>query len=199
MKANETRRNAWFAGLLLGFLAAPGFAETEAVVSDEPLMPESRHENIGELVTQFIQKSHYLHIPVDDDLSSLVMDRYIEALDRNRVYMLASDIEFFEKHRHHLDDVVRSAPLDPVFDMFSIYRTRVRERFEYSLTLLETEPDLTIDEEYQYDRSEAPWATTSEELDEIWRQRVKNDVLNLALNEKSWEKDEKATRSQTPA
>jgi carboxyl-terminal processing protease len=187
LKANETRRNAWFAGLLLGFLAAPGFAETEAVVSDEPLMPESRHENIGELVTQFIQKSHYLHIPVDDDLSSLVMDRYIEALDRNRVYMLASDIEFFEKHRHHLDDVVRSAPLDPVFDMFSIYRTRVRERFEYSLTLLETEPDLTIDEEYQYDRSEAPWATTSEELDEIWRQRVKNDVLNLALNEKSWE------------
>jgi carboxyl-terminal processing protease len=187
LKANETRRNAWFAGLLLGFLAAPGFAATEAVVSDEPLMPESRHENIGELVTQFIEKSHYRHVPVDDDLSSLVFDRYLEAADRNRIYMLASDIEFAEQYRYRLDDMVRSAPLNPVFDMFEVYRTRVRERFEYALTLLETEPDLTIDEEYQFDRSEAPWATSTEELDEIWRKRVKNDVLNLALAEKPWE------------
>lgn len=187
MKALETRRNAWLASLLLGFLAAPAFADAEAVVSDEPLLPESRHENIGELVAQFIQKSHYLHVAVDDDLSSQVMDRYIEALDRNRMYMLASDIEFFEVHRHHLDDVVRNQPLDPVFDMFSIYRTRVRERFEYSLTLLETEPELTVDEDYLFDRSEAPWATSSEELDEIWRKRVKNDVLNLALTDKPWE------------
>jgi carboxyl-terminal processing protease len=187
LNANETRRNAWFAGLLLGFLAAPGFTATEAVVSDEPLMPESRHENIGELITQFIEKSHYLRVPVDDDLSSLVFDRYLEAADRNRMYMLASDIEFAEKYRYSLDDMVRSEPLDPVFEMFSVYRTRVRERFEYALTLLETEPDLTVDEHYEFDRSETPWATTTEELDEIWRKRVKNDVLNLALADKPWE------------
>jgi len=115
------------------------------------------------------------------------MDRYIEALDRNRMYLLASDVEYFEKFRHQLDDVVRSQPLDPVFDMFSIYRTRVRERFEFALQQLENEPDLLIDEEYQFDRAEAPWATTTDELDELWRKRVKNDVLNLALTDKPWE------------
>ena len=151
------------------------------------MAPESRHEDIGQLITQFVQKSHYLHIAVDDDLSSRVMDRYIESIDRNRVYLLASDIEFFEQYRHQLDDIVRNEPLDPVFDMFSIYRTRVRERFQFALTLLEEQPDLTVDEEYQFDRSETPWAKTSAELDDIWRMRVKNDVLNLALADKPWE------------
>ena len=187
MKAVENRRIHWLAGLAAALLASQSVASTPKVHVDEALAPESRHEDIGQLVTQFVQKSHYLHIAVDDDLSSRVMDRYIESIDRNHVYLLASDIEFFEQYRHQLDDIVRNKPLDPVFDMFSIYRTRVRERFQFALTLLEEQPDLTVEEEYQFDRSETPWAKTSAELDEIWRMRVKNDVLNLALADKPWE------------
>jgi len=187
LKAPKSRRTAWFAGLLLGFLVAPVMASTAAVVSDRPLLPESRHETIGELVTQFIQKSHYLHVAVNDELSSRVLDKYIDSLDRNHMYLLDSDIAYFEEFRHQLDDVVRSQPLDPVFDMFSVYRSRVRERFEFALTLLELEPDFSVDEAYQFDRSEMPWATTTAELDELWSKRVKNDLLNLALTEKPWE------------
>jgi len=183
-------------GTALALLAFGAAASTTESSSDTILEPESRHENIGELVTTFIQKSHYNHISVNDELSSDVMDMYIDELDRNKVYLLASDIEFFEKYRFELDDLVRNEPLDPVFDMFGIYRTRVRERFEFALEQLEEEPDLTIDEEYQFDRSEAAWATTSEELDELWRKRVKNDVLNLALNDKSWEESQEVLRKR---
>ncbi|NIL93515.1 MAG: hypothetical protein GTO71_03510 [Woeseiaceae bacterium] len=187
MTALKTHRRAWFAGLLLGLFAAPALTNTVAPDAGEPLMPDTRHEKIGELVTQFVQKSHYLHFAVNDDLSTNVMDRYIESLDRNRMYLLQSDIEYFEKFRYQIDDMVRNESLTPIFDMFSVYRTRVRERFEYALTQLDSEPDLTIDEDYQFDRIEMPWVTSSEELDEIWRKRVKNDVLNLALAEKPWE------------
>ena len=196
MKAVENRRIHWLAGLAAALLASQSVASTPKVQADEPLAPESRHEDIGQLVTQFVQKSHYLHIAVDDDLSSRVMDRYIESIDRNHVYLLASDIEFFEQYRHKLDDIVRNEPLDPVFDMFSIYRTRVRERFQFALTLLEEQPDLTVEEEYQFDRSETPWAKTSAELDEIWRMRVKNDVLNLALADKPWEESREVLRKR---
>ena len=196
MKAVQNRRFHWLAGLAAVLLASHVVASTPAVQSDELLAPESRHEDIGQLVTQFVQKSHYLHIAVDDELSSRVMDRYIESIDRSRVYLLASDLEFFEKYRHQLDDMVRNEPLSPVFDMFSIYRTRVRERFEYALTLLEEQPDLTIDEEYEFDRSESPWAKTSAELDEIWRMRVKNDALNLALTDKPWEESREVLRKR---
>ncbi len=192
----ETRYLRTITGLLLTMLALGTFAGAAEVATDDALAPESRHENIGELVTTFIQKSHYNHIAVNDDLSSKVMDSYINELDRNRVYMLASDIEFFEKYRFELDDIVRNEPLDPVFDMFSIYRTRVRERFEYALVLLEAEPDLSIDEEYQFDRKDVAWATTTAELDELWRKRVKNDVLNLALTDKPWDESQEVLRKR---
>ncbi|MEO1204213.1 MAG: carboxy terminal-processing peptidase, partial [Pseudomonadota bacterium] len=180
------RHRKWIAGLLLAAIAAPALATTEAVRSDEPLAPERRHEEIGQMVTQFIQRSHYNHVAVNDDLSSRVLDRYIESLDGNRMYLLEGDVAYFEQYRNQLDDFVKNKPLDPVYDMFQVYRTRVRERYEQALVLLETEPDFTVDESFQFDRSEAPWAVTSEELDEIWRQRVKNDALRHVLNDKTW-------------
>jgi len=190
----NNRRTRWIAGALLSFIALPLMATTS--MEDDGLHPEPRHESVGELVTEFIQKSHYSHISVDDELSSRVMDRYIESLDGNRMYLMQSDIDFFETYRYQLDDVVRSKPLDPVFEMFSIYQTRVRERLEFALAELETEPDFTVDEEYQFDRSEEPWARTEAELDEIWRKRVKNDVLRLELADKPWEESQELLRKR---
>jgi carboxyl-terminal processing protease len=145
---------------------------------------------------QFVQKSHYLHFAVDDELSSRVLDNYLETLDGNRMYLLAGDVEFFEQYRFELDDMVRDRPLEPIFDMFSIYRTRVRERYEFALQVLETDVDFSVDEDYQFDRSEEPWVDTVAELDEIWRKRVKNDALNLALAEKPWEESREVLRKR---
>jgi carboxyl-terminal processing protease len=188
------RRTRWIAGTLLSFMALPLMAAT--AVDDDSLRPNPRHESVGELVTEFIQKSHYSHISVDDELSSRVMDRYIEALDGNRMYLLESDIEYFENYRYQLDDIVSSKPLDPVVAMFSIYQTRVRERLDFALAQLESEPDFTIDEEYQFDRSDEPWAKSEAELDEIWRKRVKNDVLRLELADKPWEESQDLLRKR---
>ncbi len=181
---------------LLAALAASAQASNEIADFGTVLQPDTRHERVGELVTQFIQKSHYLHVAVDDDLSSRVMDRYLIALDRNRMYLLASDVEFFEQYRHQLDDFVKHRPMDPIFEMFDVYRTRVRERFQFALTQLEHEPDFTIDEEYQFDREDLPWATSRAELDEIWRKRVKHDALNLLLAEKPWDESREVLRKR---
>lgn len=168
---------------IVGVIATgPIFADIES----QELGPVPRHEKIGQLVTEFIQKSHYRHAAVDDELSAQVLDRYIESLDNNRMYLLASDVAAFEKYRYLLDDMVRSEPLDPVFAMFDVYRTRVRERLEFALKELEAEPDYSVAEAYTFDREKSPWATTTTELDEIWRKRVKNDALSLALAEKEW-------------
>ena len=181
------RRFTWFAGIALAVVAWPAFSTNSGLDQSSFLHPEKRHEDVGELITQFIQKSHYNRVAVDDALSSDVLDLFIEALDRNRMYLLQGDVEYFETYRYELDDVVKSKPLDPVFEMFEVYQTRVRERLQFALSQLETEPDYSVDEEYQFDRSEEPWAKSSAELDDIWRQRIKNDALNLALDEEPWE------------
>jgi len=178
-------RRRWIVGAFLSIFALPSTATNNVAVNE--LHPEPRHESVGELVTEFIQKSHYLHIAVDDDLSSRVMDRYIEALDGNRSYLLESDIAYFDTYRYQLDDMVRSKPLEPVYEMFNIYQTRVRERLEYAIAQLDNQPNFDIDEDYQFDRADEPWAKTTAELDEIWRMRVKNDALRLELADKTWD------------
>jgi carboxyl-terminal processing protease len=141
LKAVETRHFRWIIGFAFALLASQILASGTPVASDELLKPDTRHENIGELVTRFVQNSHYVDIVVNDEFSSKVLDRYIDAIDRNHMYLLASDLDFFEKYRYRLDDVVMSQPLTPVFDMYSIYRTRVRERFEFALQQLEVQPE----------------------------------------------------------
>ena len=189
----EQRRTRGLAIALLALMSLPALSNTDGEVSaiddNQFLYPEQRHENIAELVAQFIQKSHYNKIAVDDNLSSKVLDFYVKNLDRNRMYLLASDIEFFERYRYQLDDIVKSKPLEPVYEMFEVYQTRVRERLKFALAQLDSEPDLTSQGEYRFDRTEEPWAANSEELDEIWRQRVINDALSLALEGEPWEKN----------
>jgi len=192
----ERRRTRGLAIALLVLMSLPALSNsdenpeggTSAIDDNQFLFPEQRHENIGELVAQFIQKSHYNEVDVDDELSSKVLDFYIENLDRNRMYLLASDIEYFERYRYQLDDIVKSKPLDPVYEMFEVYQTRVRERLTFALAQLEAEPNFSSDGEYHFDRMKEPWAADVTELDEIWRKRVVNDALSLALEEEPWEK-----------
>ena len=186
----------YLAGLGIALLAWPAISANTASGESGFLYPELRHERVGEIVTQFIQQSHYNHIAVDDELSSKVLDRFIESIDRNRLYLLKGDIEYFDTYRHELDDMVRGQPLDPIFEGFQLYQTRVRERLEYALQQLETEPDFEADEEYQFDRTEEPWAESSSELDEIWRKRIKNEALNLALDDEPWEKIQEVLRKR---
>jgi carboxyl-terminal processing protease len=55
----------------------------------------------------------------------------------------------------------------------------------HAVELLEKDFDFSIDETYQYESSEVPWAESRTELDSIWRKRVKNDFLTLRLTDKS--------------
>ena len=186
------RRIQGLAAAMLALLCCPALGDSSASANtleqNKFLFPESRHESIGELVARFIRNSHYNRVAVDDELSSKVLDLYIERLDRNRMYLLSGDIEYFEKYRYELDDVVKSKPLDPVYEIFEVFQTRLRERLTFALRQLETEPDYATDAEYQFDRTEEPWATSVEELNAIWRQRVANDALNLAIEDEPWEK-----------
>jgi len=136
------------------------------------------------LATKFLTNWHYKDTRLDDELSSEIFDGYLELLDPNRVYFLAPDIEAFERYRSGLDDALRHSDLLPAYEIFNIYVERVRQRVNYSRLQVKQPFDFTIDEYYPYDREDANWAQTTEELDELWRLRVKNDYLRLKLTDK---------------
>ena len=172
-------------GLLAGTAQAP-VAKAVATAETQDLTPTERQRRVSKLVSNVIERSHYRQSPINDPVSSLVLDRFIEQLDGGRSYFLASDIAEFERFRYQLDDAVVSGQLEPVFTIFNRFQVRNRERVSYALQLLKTEPDFTVEESFEFDRAKAPWAKTPEELNEIWRKRVKNDAVSLMLTEKPW-------------
>ncbi len=172
-------------GLLAGTAQAP-VAKAVATTTSQDLSPTERQRRVSKLVSNVIERSHYRQSPINDPVSSLVLDRFLEQLDASRSYFLASDIAEFERFRYQLDDAVVSGQLEPVFTIFNRFQKRNRERVDYALSLLATEPDFTADESFEFDRAKAPWPKTEAELNEIWRKRVKNDAVSLMLTEKTW-------------
>jgi carboxyl-terminal processing protease len=98
---------------------------------------------------------------------------------------MASDIEEFDHFRRKFDDALRNARLNPVFDIFKRFRARVEERALFARGVLKRELDFTIDESYNFNREDAQWSQSQKAVNDLWRKRVKNDILNLRLADQS--------------
>ena len=155
------------------------FGNTSTVLS-----PEKQHNRATKLITHFLDKYHYKEFDVNNALSDEILKAYLEALDPNRSYFYQKDIDSFQIFRFKLDDAITKSELSAPFQMFRLYQARVDERVLYALDLLDEKFNFKIDEELIIDRTDMPWASTSNELNEIWRKRVKNDVLTLKLADK---------------
>lgn len=166
--------------LLIALPAWANVSSEESVV----LGPTMEQRFTTNLATKLLTNWHYKDTRLDDDLSSRILDGYIEMLDPNRSYFLASDIERFEPLRDRLDNALQHSELQPAFDIYNVYLERVHERARFAQARLQEPFDFTVEERYQYDRTEADWLETSAELDDLWRQRVKNDYLRLKLANK---------------
>lgn len=165
------------------FLTASLHAEIQ-VVYDNELIPNEKHTRASELITHILSTYHYKKTELNDQLSRQILDNYIDALDSNKSYFTKQDIEEFKQYETKLDDLIKSSQLEPAFDIFKRFRKKVEKRSQYALQMLETNHDFTAKEEYRFDRRDDEWPTSENALDEIWRKRVKNDILNLRLAKK---------------
>ena len=170
------------------FVVGATFAATDSVnLKDIPqLKQETQHAKVAKRVSDLFSRSHYKYVPLDDALSEQVFNRYIEQLDFNRQIFMQSDIDKMKVYQDSFDDNLKFGQLDPVYEIYQLNLTRRFERFTYALSLLNTEIKFDTEEEYQFDRSEAPWAKDEQELNALWQARVKSDALTLKLTDKKW-------------
>jgi len=187
--------------LLITAVPAPSVYAVGAAAATAPpaagnLLPSERERRVSKLVSAVITRDHYRQSPINDQVSTLVLDRYLEALDSQRSFFLASDIAEFERYRFQLDDAILNGSLEPAFAIYNRFQTRSRERIAYALETLNTEPNFELEETFEFDREKAPWAKSTTELNEIWRKRVKNDALSLALTDKPWKEARETLRKR---
>lgn len=172
--------------LFVTFGISASDVDTEALVL--PVVTQAaQHATASKRITALFTRGHYSKVQLDDALSSKMFDTYLKNLDYYRNVLTKADADSFEKYRTQFDDAINKGNLSLAFEMFNLTLQRRAERFDYALSLLDTEFDFSVDDKYVYDRENASWPANTTELNEIWRQRVKFDALNLKLAGKTAE------------
>lgn len=164
---------------------APNFDQNAEVPK---LHAQSQHKTASKRIVAQFTRAHYKPVKIDDALSEQIFDRYIKQLDYSRNIFLASDIENFAKYRDDFDNFIARGKLEVPFEIYNLNMQRRLERYQYAMTLLDKPFDFSLDESYNFDREKAPWPKSEAELNELWRQKVKYDALNLTLTGKEWPK-----------
>ena len=168
----------WLVGVGLVTVAAQGYA----------LAPASAQSDTLKEIIEVIEDRHYASRRYDDGLSAQHFTAYLDALDPQRMFFDADDIDLFSQWRLALDNAGRAGNLAPAFTMFNKYHDELKGRLTGILnTLPETIEsfDFEVEEYLDIDRSAMPWAQDDAELDERWRKRIKNQALSLLLAEKA--------------
>src|ERR1700735_1913418 len=187
-------RSRWITGIAVcasavGLAALLGAAMTPPAAvpaASAALAPTEQENYVARRVADIVAREHYRRAPLDDHLSSLILDRYLDAIDGGRSYFYASDIAEFERYRYVLDDAIKAGDVEPAFVIFRRYQQRSRERMAYAIDLLNKKPDFDVDESFNFDREKEPWPANTAEMNELWRKRVKNDALSLVTAGKQW-------------
>lgn len=164
-------------------VAAP---TAESVDSLPVLQQESQHSAAAKRITRMFTRAHYSDVVIDDALSKKVFERFLRSLDNSKNILLKQDVDAFKAKQTQFDEAIKLGDLELAYDMYAKSLEKRIERFEYALTLLEKPFDFTVaGDKFHYQREDADLPVTEAELNELWRQRVKYDALNLKMAEKT--------------
>lgn len=169
---------------LIGISANATIPEIKPGTPFTPLEPTREEAITTQQIMSNLLRGHYERKRLNNDLSSEVLNTLLDDLDGTHSYFLASDIEEFEQFRNHLDEALSRGDMKPAFYIYNRFQQRVSERLSFMLNELEKKAkdyDFKSKEVLELDREETPWASTRAELDQLWRKRLKNSMLNLRL------------------
>ena len=170
--------------------AAPGERPATLRITD------SHRETVQRVVT-YAERAHYEHISVNDSLSKETLRNYIDLLDGQKLYFLKHQEDYFlGRYGARLDDAMQRGELDPVLEVYRLFRARMTSYFDFALEYLEARPDLNTDRTWIRDREETPRPASQDQMHEVWRDRVRHELINLILDERSYEEAAEALRKR---
>ncbi|MEQ2008608.1 MAG: carboxy terminal-processing peptidase [Limisphaerales bacterium] len=139
-------------------------------------------QSVGDLLDQM----HYKRARLNDAVAETHLKNYLDALDYNHMMFLQSDVdEFTEKYSKNLDNLTKAADANPAYEIFERYLKRLESTVTHIGALLKDKHDFTKDEKFIAQRNKLPWPKTEADAQELWRQRIKFELLNGKLTDEA--------------
>jgi len=133
---------------------------------------------VSELVTRLLEQTHYLHRPIDEAVSKQFLTNYIDSFDYNHMILEKSDVDELQaKYGNTLGGLAKNGDVEAAYDIYNLVLKRLEERVALVKKLTSSDFDFTKDESVVLDRHDLPWPETHAKLEELWRLRIKHEVL----------------------
>jgi len=152
--------------------------------ADTPVYTDAQLSLISQMVAKVLTQNHYRQLPLTDKVSAQIYDEYFKTLDPNRLYFTKQDLDKFEMYRNLLNNKLTAGDNQFAFMVYDVYRDRIKEYRNFAEEYLKKPFDFNVDETYAADRRELPYAANDPELKELWRKKLKNDILYYKLLER---------------
>ena len=167
----------WLLVALAMFPVARLLAQEPAPAPAAASKPGPNDRQITLAVKSYIEREHYTHHPIDDEIAKRWFGIFLEALDPMKIYFLQSDVDGFVQKREMLDDLVKRGDVSFAYEVFKRFLERVDSRVPLVEKFLSEPLDFTQDESIIVDRDETKWAQSEAEAVDNWRKRIKYDLL----------------------
>jgi len=162
---------------VIGFLTAPLGQAVE--------LSEKDSGKIARVVGFLLSQTHFKRTPLNDDISAMFLRKYMESLDYSRMVFLQTDYEEFEaKYGTLLDNLTKRGDVSPAFEIHKRYFNRLKTAHGWLDEIIWGEFDFTLDESFTPNRTKADWPATETEARDLWRKRIKYEVLGTRLGKR---------------
>ena len=132
-----------------------------------------------EIVKYVLEKYHYNSIEINDEFSVKMFDAYIELLDSQKKYFLASDYNEFKKYRLKLDDQLIKYDLSFFNLSHEILIKRISEVENFYPSLLDDSFNFNVQEEINLDFENISFPRNEKERKDRWRKQFKYTALDI--------------------
>ena len=188
--STANRQNPWIAGV--SYTAPTGLPPmiprslhiiAAGLVALTAFAPASRADtDFGQVaiyVARMLENTHYSHKDFDNEMSSKLLDNYLDFLDPRHNLFTQEDVDAFRKeYKETLDDYVMLRDISPAIKIYDLYKQRVKERVAFVKKLLET-TKFTFDSNRTVDlkREKLPWPKDLAASDLLWKDLIESELL----------------------
>ena len=143
--------------------------------------PEGKHEFLIKALMQGLSQGHYRPEKIDDSFSKKAFGLYLDRLDYNKKFLLASDVDQLRKYETAIDDQIREGSYS-FFDFSAdLIEKRIKEAEPFYKQILAQPFDFNVDESIELESKKLSYAKDKTALKEAWRKQLKYQTLvNLA-------------------
>jgi len=172
---------------------------SESIAKHAAVLPESDLDTkrISRAVAYTLPLYHLNQLPLDAHISTNAFNLFIDSLDPTHSYFLQSDIDEFQKEAPDLYKQLRKGDISFAHEVFNILLQRIDNRMTFTEKQLKTGFDTGKDEEFLWDRKDAPWPKDEAEWDELWRKRLKNEYIAQLVSNQLDEEEAAAATEET--